>query len=241
MTGRDEVGADDNRELTPIGENDGPLQRNDSTFGEYMATLERRSSSSLNRKLTSPGMIVHPQLPRLLPSSVQNICREDIWSSILSRRLTSPGMTTHPHLPLMLPSIIRHICRGVMWSSSQNMITRPMYGCATSTKHLQQGVGLSFAGKVSNLAVLSLPDVCHAGNTSNTERLLQRLHGSDGWEKLVSELQQKEEEEAKVQQPEVQERPQATSRKRQRQADNVAEKSSDRYNSTVVMGDYLQK
>ena len=78
MTGRDEVGADGNRELTPIGENDGPLQRNDSTFGEYMATLERRSSSSLNRKLTGPGMIMHPQLPLLLPSSVQHICREDI-------------------------------------------------------------------------------------------------------------------------------------------------------------------
>ena len=67
-----------------------------------------------------------------------------------------------------------------------------------------------------------------AGNNSNTERLLQRLHGSDGWEKLVSELQQKEEEEAQVQQPEVQAGPRAASRKRRRQGDNVAEKGSDR-------------
>ena len=75
--------------------------------------------------------------------------------------------------------------------------------------------------------------MCHAGNTSNTERLLQRLHGSDGWEKLVSELQQKEEDEAKVQQPEVQKRPKAGSRKRQRQGDNIAEGRSDRYNTNA--------
>lgn len=40
----------------PNGENDGPLHRDDSTFGEYMAALDSRSSSGNGfRRLNSSG------------------------------------------------------------------------------------------------------------------------------------------------------------------------------------------
>lgn len=45
------------------------------------------------------------------------------------------------------------------------------------------------------------------------------LHGSDGWGKLVSELQQKEEDETEVQQQEVHEGQKAVGRKRRRDGD----------------------
>ena len=68
--GRGESCTDSKRELTPVGENDGPLHRNDSTFGEYMASLNRKSSSSLNRKLSGPGIAAFCLCDALLTSRI---------------------------------------------------------------------------------------------------------------------------------------------------------------------------
>lgn len=57
IVGRETLGSGVGKESNPInGENDGPLHRDDSTFGEYMATFERRSSSGGGvRRLNSSG------------------------------------------------------------------------------------------------------------------------------------------------------------------------------------------
>lgn len=62
--------------------------------------------------------------------------------------------------------------------------------------------------------------VCCAGNT---ERLLEMLHGSDGWEKLVSELQQKEAEGEKAQPAATEGGQKVAGRKRGRKGDLLAD------------------
>ena len=59
-------------------------------------------------------------------------------------------------------------------------LRRPRYGCAVLISCL-----------VSVIRLLT--------GAGNSGRLLEMLHGSDGWEKLALQLQQKEEEEAKQQ------------------------------------------
>lgn len=59
-TGREMLGSEGVQEGDPNGENEGPLHRDDSTFGEYMAALDSRSSSGNGfRRLNSSGMIFH--------------------------------------------------------------------------------------------------------------------------------------------------------------------------------------
>ena len=55
-TGREMVGSGGVEGGDPNGESDGPLHRDDSTFGEYMAALDSRSSSGNGvRRLNSSG------------------------------------------------------------------------------------------------------------------------------------------------------------------------------------------
>ena len=55
--GRDTVGSAGVKEGSPNnGENEAPMHRDDSTFGEYMAGLDSRSTSSAAiRRLNSSG------------------------------------------------------------------------------------------------------------------------------------------------------------------------------------------
>ena len=54
--GREMLGSGGRNEGPLNGENEGPLHRDDSTFGEYMAALERKSSSGNGvRRLHSSG------------------------------------------------------------------------------------------------------------------------------------------------------------------------------------------
>ena len=54
--GRDTVGSAGVKEGSPNGEKEAPLHRNDSTFGEYMAGLDSRSTSGAAiRRLNSSG------------------------------------------------------------------------------------------------------------------------------------------------------------------------------------------
>ncbi|KAL3155661.1 hypothetical protein ABBQ32_012692 [Trebouxia sp. C0010 RCD-2024] len=56
VTGREMLGLGAQQVGGPNGENDGPLHRDDSTFGEYMAALDSRSSSGNGfRRLNSSG------------------------------------------------------------------------------------------------------------------------------------------------------------------------------------------
>ena len=60
----------------------------------------------------------------------------------------------------------------------------------------------------------------------NSGRLLEMLHGSDGWEKLVSELHQKEEQEAQqqaIQEDQAQQQPPAGGRKRGRAPGDISD------------------
>lgn len=52
------LGSTGDKEGDPNGESDGPLHRDDSTFGEYMAGLDRRSSSGNVRCLNRDGMLL---------------------------------------------------------------------------------------------------------------------------------------------------------------------------------------
>ena len=56
--GREMLGSGGHEERDPNGENEGPLHRDDSTFGEYMAALTSRSSSGNGfRRVNSSGTL----------------------------------------------------------------------------------------------------------------------------------------------------------------------------------------
>ena len=99
--GLEESCTDSKRELTPVGENDGPLHRNDSTFGEYMASLNRRSSSSLNRKLSGPGI------------AALRLCNARLTSRILLRQVADEPNTLD----------------GVMSTECVTAVNRPQLNC----------------------------------------------------------------------------------------------------------------
>lgn len=100
--GREESCTDGNRELTPVGENDGPLHRNDSTFGEYMASLQRRSSSSLNRKLSGPGI------------AALRLCDALLMSRILLRQVADESSTVD----------------GMLFTGCVTAVNRPQLNCS---------------------------------------------------------------------------------------------------------------
>ena len=90
VTGRELVGSGVGKEGTPNnGDNDGPLHRDDSTFGEYMAALDRRSSSGGGVRLLNSSGTAHDccffSAANLLPPSPPLLVASERSSSFTSR------------------------------------------------------------------------------------------------------------------------------------------------------------
>ena len=100
------------------------------------------------------------------------------------------------------------------------------------------------AAVVSATVVVAVDGIVIVAIAGNSGRLMEMLHGSEGWGKLVSELQQKEEDDAQqaAVQADQQQQPQPNGRKRGRPLKDSSDPLAqpDRFDCLLLMLTILQ-